>query len=92
MHFVSNVLIELEGDVAWVESYLLAYHRTAEQTDRLFAGRYVDRCERRDGEWRIARRELVREFLRVDPAGDQTPADEPPRARRSREDPAYGRD
>ena len=31
-----------------------------------FGGRYVDRFERRDGEWRIAHRNLVHEWDKVE--------------------------
>ncbi|MHB1138205.1 MAG: nuclear transport factor 2 family protein [Microthrixaceae bacterium] len=61
--FVTNTTIELDGDVAHVESYYLCVLRR-DETGRLLAngGRYVDRFERRDGEWRIARRVVVMEW------------------------------
>ena len=54
MHFMGNVLIELDGDVARVESYVIAYH-VIEADDGTskhdnWGIRYVDRFERRDGE------------------------------------------
>jgi hypothetical protein len=71
-HVIGNVLIELDGDVAWVESYVTAYHiQTAEDgtpTQLTVSGRYVDRFERRNGEWRIADRQFLADWSRVDPA------------------------
>jgi SnoaL-like protein len=62
-HYVSNVLIELEGDQAHAESYVI---RVAGKKDShehaLGGGRYLDRLERRDGEWRIVDRVLVIEW------------------------------
>ncbi len=63
-HFLGNTHIELEGDVAHVETYCQAFHRfptsgSASEDDFVLGARYIDRFERRDGEWRIARRKLV---------------------------------
>lgn len=70
-HHLGNVLIDLLGDAAHVESYFLAYHRlpkgractgvferhdTARDEDVWIGGRYIDRFQRRDGLWRIAHR------------------------------------
>jgi ketosteroid isomerase-like protein len=74
MHFIGNQLIEVEGHVAHAESYCVAYHRRAasdgEQAYDMVVGlRYVDRLERRNGEWRIACRVRAWEWSRVDPVG-----------------------
>ena len=69
-HFVGNQLIEVEGDVAYSEAYLVALHRferDGEQYDWVMGGRYVDRFERRGGEWKIADRVTVHDWTRVDP-------------------------
>lgn len=70
-HFLANTKIELQGDVAHVESYFLAFHRLnkdkpghgffsehdlAVGEDIFFGGRYVDRFECRNGAWKIAHR------------------------------------
>ncbi|MDH4143726.1 MAG: nuclear transport factor 2 family protein [Acidimicrobiia bacterium] len=67
-HTVHNVIVEwVEPDVAHVESYVLAFnHRTpaADGSDgpvEVFAGRYLDRFERRDGRWRIQHRRALRD-------------------------------
>ncbi len=67
MHFLGNVLIDLDGDVAHVETYCVAYHRLAGRDADSIAGlRYLDRMERRSDEWRIADRTIVVEWNRVD--------------------------
>jgi hypothetical protein len=72
MHFVGNLLVEPRGDVARAETYGVAYHRSASEDPKLSLTtgfRYVDRFERRDGEWRIAERIAVTEWVRrEDPA------------------------
>lgn len=64
-HFITNILIELDGERAFCESsYLfsqtigLTRNRQAALTSE---GRYLDVFERRDGEWRILHRLLVPE-------------------------------
>jgi hypothetical protein len=64
-HFITNVLIEIEGDRAFCESsYLFSQtiSLTAERQATLTSeGRYLDVFECRNGEWRIWRRLLVPE-------------------------------
>jgi hypothetical protein len=74
MHLVGNLLVELDGlERARVETYGVAVHRgdPTDPTANLTTGfRFVDRFERRDEEWRIARRVATTEWSRVDdPAG-----------------------
>lgn len=73
-HTIGNVLIRLHGDAADVESYYHGYHRVndgAKTVDSIQAGRYVDRFEKRDDEWRIARRKVIVDWFReYDDAGD----------------------
>ena len=69
MHHIGNILIELDGDAANVESYFMACQvreKDGRTYTRLRAGRYVDRFERRDGRWRIARRRVVDDWSRLD--------------------------
>jgi hypothetical protein len=100
---ITNATIDLDGDVAWVESYFLAYHREDHDnphpllnppgTDLFAAGRYVDRFERRGGEWKIARRDVLRDVTRIDPRSEELPEPvEGPRSRRDRDDPSYVRE
>lgn len=61
-HMLGNILIELDGDVADTESYLLATHVMHDDAGEYFdimGCRYFDRLERRNGEWRIAVRQVL---------------------------------
>jgi hypothetical protein len=56
-HFTGNQYVQVEGDVAYAEHYAQAIHRTRPAEGKLAADwvvnvRYVDRMERRSGEWR----------------------------------------
>ena len=60
-HFLGQTRIEVDGEVAHTETYCDAHHVSAPDTDGVVRDmvlglRYVDRFERRDGVWRIARR------------------------------------
>jgi len=74
-HFIGNLIVELDGDVAWVESYCQAMHRTKAEpaADWTANVRYVDRFERRAGTWRIARRRCVFSPGRIDPVVEDYP-------------------
>lgn len=64
-HCLGQILIDVDGDSAAVETYFQAYHRftTAEPPrDELLCGRYVDRFEQRGGEWRIAFRRVIADW------------------------------
>jgi hypothetical protein len=96
MHFVGNLLVELspdDPDLARCETYGIAFHRSAGEDPRgnLMTGfRYVDRFERRSGEWRIARRIAVSEWSRVDDRTHWWPIPDGMRTgRRDRTDPVY---
>ncbi len=72
-HRLSNVTIELDGDRALVESYVLAYHVAVHDAGRTlitFNGRYVDDVEGRDGDWRIVRRRLRMDWSDISPMGE----------------------
>jgi hypothetical protein len=68
-HAIQNALYVLDGDRAEGELYMLAYHRTPapDARDILIGGRYLDRYERRQGNWKIARRSLALDWCRVVP-------------------------
>jgi len=56
-HYVTNGTIDIDGDMAHVESYFLALMKTKGQDATfLTGGRYTDRMEKRGGEWKIALR------------------------------------
>jgi hypothetical protein len=95
-HSVSNILVELDGDVARVESYLNAMHRrqSAEGlVDDLLKCRYVDRFERRNGEWKIAKRSVIYDWGVTQPAVEKGWWDDAPGeylfGRKDRSDPVY---
>jgi hypothetical protein len=70
-HFISNILIELHGDQADVESYHIAVVTRQDngvETQSRIGGRYLDRMERRDGRWGIVHRDVVFDWSRVDDA------------------------
>lgn len=98
-HSVANVLIELdEGDPdsAHAESYVIAYLRSTDENEQerlsVFAGRYVDRFARRDGEWRIASRVVVHDWSAatvLDADSFPIPSDVFTQGRRDRSDLSY---
>jgi quinol monooxygenase YgiN len=55
-HRLSNVMIELNGDRAYAEAYVRAYHiagKEGEKKEGILLGRYQNIMERRNGEWKI---------------------------------------
>jgi hypothetical protein len=76
VHFIGNELVEVDGDVAFSEAYLLSYMtftRDGATLTRVRGGRYLDRWERRDGAWKVARRVVADDWSRIDPVtGDGT--------------------
>jgi hypothetical protein len=65
VHQVNNILIELHGPAAAVESSFLALQTNAAAPTlrTLLCGRYLDHFERRQGEWRIAARTVVYDWI-----------------------------
>lgn len=66
-HSLSNIIIRMHGERADVESYFQGYHVARDDGgSRAFlqGGRYLDRLERRGGEWRIAARKVVIDWFR----------------------------
>jgi len=69
MHNICNMLIEVDGEFARCETYVIVIVRIPQDhrpIDWVHAGRYVDRFERRNGEWRIAHRTVVYDLERFD--------------------------
>lgn len=96
LHLVGNHLAEVDGDVAYAETYGTAHHWGEPVDDPTVnftsAFRFVDRLERRHGAWGIAERHAVREWTRSVPADQVRPKEgEGPSARRDRSDLAYRR-
>jgi ketosteroid isomerase-like protein len=74
-HHVTNHVVDLDGDVAHVESYYLATVREKQGTTKFAGGRWIDRFERRDGQWRIAVRVSTTETIVDVETADMTTAD-----------------
>lgn len=55
-HNLLNHTCDIEGDVAHTETYYLFVGRNRDDSNWIAGGRYIDRLERRDGEWKIALR------------------------------------
>lgn len=95
-HHLTNVLIELDGDRAAVESYFIAFHPydpADGDTEKIafVGGRYLDRFERRDDDWRIVHRQVVLDWSRADLGGEVWAAQQAfPRGRRRDADPSAG--
>ena len=95
-HSISNILIRMHDQTADVESYYYGYHRltlNGKLIDSIQAGRYLDRFEQRNDEWRIAERKVVVDWYRdypdaadweVGPMGHKIPF-----GSRRPEDPSY---
>lgn len=74
-HGLLNMLIEVDGDRAFAETYNLAMHREKKpeggDVEFQIGGRLLDTFERRDGRWAIAHREIVMDWSHVAPVGPQ---------------------
>jgi hypothetical protein len=63
-HNITTHICEISGDVAHCESYVLVALLNKDETSaRLISGRYIDRLERRGGEWKIALRRSTVDVL-----------------------------
>lgn len=85
-HQLGNILIEVQpgGTVAYTEAYFTAYERMRAKGDPKAApnawdtemdmwvgGRYMDRMEKRNGVWKIARRTGTTDWQRLEPPSSQ---------------------
>ena len=65
-HMLGQTVIHLRGETALTETHVNVYHRIdmgIEQRDTLMGGRYLDRLEKRGGEWRIAERTMLYDWF-----------------------------
>jgi hypothetical protein len=65
-HVLGQTHIELSGNSALCETQAVSYHRVdmgAGERDTCIGGRYLDRMEKRDGEWRIAERTMLYDWF-----------------------------
>lgn len=65
VHQISNILVELLGDWAAVESSFFALQSSsaAPTLETFLCGRYLDRFEKRQGQWRVAERTVVYDWI-----------------------------
>jgi len=98
VHFVGNMSIQLNGDVAGAETYFQAFQQgrdsAGENTELFLIGRYADRFEKRDGEWRIAERVVIYDWIREERKPRQSDDEwfgdfRQPRGGRKPDDPVY---
>lgn len=70
-HLLGQVHVERDGDRATGECYFQAWHRTSGEDggvrDLFISGRYLDAYACRNGQWRIAGRTLVTDWVKDDP-------------------------
>jgi hypothetical protein len=98
VHFIGNILIELHGDIAAVETYFQAKQEAPAasgivQRLQLF-GRYADRFEKREGQWRVAARVVIydafeEEIVPVQTDLERFGAARQPLGARGQDDPMY---
>jgi hypothetical protein len=93
LHQITNQFIHVHGpDAGAAETYFTAWQSLEhEGVERMLVaiGRYVDRFERRSGEWRIAHRVVIVEHTQLLPAEGVFPASRPGLGRRDADDPSY---
>ena len=93
-HCLSNPVIRIDGETAETLSYISAVHsqwrRRSGTFDMIGWGRYVDRFERRAGDWKIAHRKVMFDWTMEFPSTFQWPeALLPFTGRRNASDPSY---
>jgi ketosteroid isomerase-like protein len=90
-HVLGQTCTELDGDVAHSETYFVQHSLRHDGVTYASPGRYIDRLERRDGEWRIAERLTLMSFFYPQMASDAGKAEEAgfPTGSQDRTDPSY---
>jgi hypothetical protein len=90
-HVLGQTYTELDGDYAYTETYFVQHSLRPDGGAYASPGRYIDRLERRNGEWRILERKTMMSFFYP-----TAPADEKhhaasgfPAGSMDREDPSY---
>jgi SnoaL-like domain len=89
-HQMSNIIIELDGNLAGSESYVTAtlrMRRDGKLQQMTVLSRYVDRWSKREGRWGLDHRIAIME---MDEIREVTPMKDHQRASRDHHDPSYG--
>ena len=95
VHHLGNILIDLHGDTANVETYFMASQTRVEDGKtwtRMRAGRYLDHFVKENGRWTVLRRKVIDDWSRLDEV-IQTAKEVGPdnnHGTRNREDHSYG--
>jgi ketosteroid isomerase-like protein len=75
LHMLDVNNVEIRGDVAYAEVYVIFSQQRIDGSAVDFgAARYLDRLERRDGEWKIAHRQLAADWAASAPPRKQSGA------------------
>lgn len=95
-HNLLNHSCDIDGDTAHTETYYLFVGRNHDDTNWIAGGRYIDKLERRNGEWKIALRTNAIEWSGIVPTLAIPFADVPDiylngTPSRSKKDPSYQR-
>ncbi len=71
-HCLSNTLLNVAGNSAWSESSVNAAHLLpGAREELLFYGRYLDKLEKRDAQWKILHRQVVMDWSKRLPVQDE---------------------
>ncbi|MBH79196.1 MAG: linA-like protein [Gammaproteobacteria bacterium] len=92
MHNLHQINIFPNGDAARVETYFTAYHRLIQEGTTVletFGGRYVDRFEKRLGQWKIADRVVVYDWSEIKDVPREYPNENFNQGKRSKDDLSY---
>lgn len=91
-HFLGQINLAIDGDIAEGEVYFQAFHQHAsEDFDRFICGRYIDRYRRTEAGWRMTHRTEVVDWTRTEPTADDYFVKRPETVRgtRDRDDLSY---
>jgi hypothetical protein len=67
-HFIGNFACDLRGETAFTETYCISFSEDMNGQNATVYNRYIDRFERRNGEWKIADRLVVLDLTRTEKA------------------------
>jgi hypothetical protein len=71
-HSLGNTLVTFSNNRAWSESSVHAGHLLqGAREEMLFYGRYLDKLEKRDGQWKILHRQVVIDWSKRLPVEDE---------------------
>ena len=95
-HNLLNHTCDIDGDTAHTETYYLFVGRNRDESNWIAGGRYIDRLEKRDGQWKIAMRTNAIEWSGLVPTlpipfGDVVGINLNGTPSRSKDDPSYQR-